>query len=217
MVSSWILLVPFVDPPDLGVPVQLLHRIILGDPHAAVHFDGLRRHLLGDLRTVILRHGRLRQERQPGVAQARGVVHQQARRLHFHRHLRQFELHALEFADGLAELLALAWRRPRRGPARRAPGRSSARRWRCALRSASRWRSCSPCPPRPSRSRAAPRQLSRISSQVDDARSPSLSSFLPTWKPGKSRSIRNAVMPLISGLRIGIGEQQEEARLRRRW
>ena len=30
----------------------------------------------------------------------------------------------------------------------------------------------------------------------DEARMPSLSSFLPTVKPGKSRSMRKAVMPL---------------------
>ena len=44
----------------------------------------------------------------PGIAQAGGVVHQQARGLHFGGHLGQLELHALKFADGLAELLALA-------------------------------------------------------------------------------------------------------------
>ena len=39
------------------------------------------------------------------------------------------------------------------------------------------------------------RQLSRVSSQVEEARMPSLSSFLPTAKPGVSRSTRKQVMP----------------------
>ena len=39
-------------------------------------------------------------------------------------------------------------------------------------------------------------QSSRISSQVEEARMPGLSSFLPTRNPGKSRSMRKAVMPL---------------------
>jgi len=43
----------------------------------------------------------------PGVAQPRGVVHHQARRLQFRRALRQLELHRLELRHRLAELLAL--------------------------------------------------------------------------------------------------------------
>ena len=42
---------------------------------------------------------------------------------------------------------------------------------------------------------AGTRTLSRISSAVDDARMPSLSSFLPTVKPGCPRSTTKAVMP----------------------
>ena len=40
------------------------------------------------------------------------------------------------------------------------------------------------------------RQSSRINSQVEDARIPSLSSFLPTVNPEKFFSMRNAVIPL---------------------
>ena len=40
------------------------------------------------------------------------------------------------------------------------------------------------------------RQSSRINSQVEEARMPSLSSFLPTVNPGNSFSIIKAVMPL---------------------
>ncbi len=47
--------------------------------------------------------------------------------------------------------VAAAWRRRWHDPARLAPGPPSALRSRCALRSTSRWRSCSPCPPRPAR------------------------------------------------------------------
>ena len=57
------------------------------------------------------------------------------------------------------------------------------------------------------------RQLSRISSQVEDARRPSLSSFLPTWKPGKLALDQEGRDAFVAGLRIGVGEEQEEARL----
>ncbi len=50
--------------------------------------------------------------------------------------------------------------------------------------------------PRRARDRRATRQSSKISSQVLLARMPSLSSFLPTVKPGVPRSTRKAVMPL---------------------
>ena len=53
-----------------------------------------------------------------------------------------------------------------------------------------------PLPTSPRTFSRGTRQPSRISSQVDEARMPSLSSFLPTWKPGKARSTRKAVMPL---------------------
>ena len=43
----------------------------------------------------------------PGIPQACRIVDQQPRGFDLRRHLCQFELHTLEFADGLAELLAL--------------------------------------------------------------------------------------------------------------
>ena len=52
------------------------------------------------------------------------------------------------------------------------------------------------------------RQLSRINSQVEEARKPSLSSFLPTWKPGNSRSIRNAVTPLYPASGIALANSR---------
>ncbi len=53
-----------------------------------------------------------------------------------------------------------------------------------------------PCPTGPMTFWSGTWQPSRISSQVLDARMPSLFSFLPTENPGKSRSTRNAVIPL---------------------
>src|ERR1700732_3123553 len=53
-----------------------------------------------------------------------------------------------------------------------------------------------PLPTSPSTFSFGTRQSSRISSQVEEARIPSLSSFLPTVNPGKLFSIRNAVIPL---------------------
>ena len=41
---------------------------------------------------------------------------------------------------------------------------------------------------------------------------PSLSSFLPTVKPGVPRSTRNAVMPAIARLGIRVGKDDEQAR-----
>ena len=54
------------------------------------------------------------------------------------------------------------------------------------------------------------RQLSRISSQVEEARRPSLSSFLPTWKPGNSRSIRNAVTPLYPASGLALAKSRKK-------
>src|SRR5688500_19262564 len=47
------------------------------------------------------------QERMSRVPQPGAVVDEEASGLDFHRHPRQLELHALEFADRTAELLAL--------------------------------------------------------------------------------------------------------------
>src|ERR1035438_8502115 len=48
----------FVDTPDLGIAIELLDGVILRDPDPAMDFDGFRRHLFRNLRTIILRHGR---------------------------------------------------------------------------------------------------------------------------------------------------------------
>src|ERR1019366_5816175 len=46
----------FVDAPDLGIAIELLDGVILGDADPATDFDGFRRHLFRNLRTIILRH-----------------------------------------------------------------------------------------------------------------------------------------------------------------
>ena len=127
--------------------------------------------------------------------QPRRVVDHQPRGLHVHRHFRQLELDALKLRDGLAELLALL------GIGQRMIQR--------ALRQPQHLRADADAPfvQRLDGDLVAladlahhvllgTRQSSRISSQVEEARIPSLSSFLPTWNPGNSRSTRNAVIPL---------------------
>src|ERR1039458_3163196 len=42
----------FVDAPDLGIAIERLDGVILGDPDPAMDFDGLRRHLFRNLRTI---------------------------------------------------------------------------------------------------------------------------------------------------------------------
>src|SRR5437588_212325 len=58
----------FVNPADLRIPVKLLDRVFLCDSHATEYFNGLRGYLFGDLRTEILRHGGLTDERQSRIA-----------------------------------------------------------------------------------------------------------------------------------------------------
>ena len=144
-----------VDLPDLRVAVELLDRVLLDEAVAAEQVHGERRDALCDLRRQDLADRRFGEERLAGVAQARGVVDRQPRRLDLDGRARDLVLDGLELGDRLAELLPLldVARSSRR--ARRAPGRSSARRCRSALRSASRWRPCSPCRSRRARSPAA--------------------------------------------------------------
>ena len=52
-----------------------------------------------------------------------------------------------------------------------------------------------PTPSRPIRFAAGTRRLSKITSRVDEARMPSLSSRLPNDSPGVSFSTRNAEAP----------------------
>ena len=93
---------------------------------------------------------------------------------------------------------------------RPAPGRSSARQCRCGPRSGSRWRPCSPCPTSPSTFSFGTLQSSRISSLVEEARMPSLSSFLPTVNPGKLFFDEEGGDALVSSGRIERGEQNEQ-------
>ena len=87
--------------------IQLFDRIILGESDASEDFDGARGDAFGHLRGEILAHGGFGDERQSGIAQAGGVVDHQPRGFDFDGHFGEIELHALEFRDRLAELLAL--------------------------------------------------------------------------------------------------------------
>src|SRR5215469_9018325 len=42
---------PLINPADLRIAIQFLHRIILCEADPAMNFDGLGRHLFGDLGT----------------------------------------------------------------------------------------------------------------------------------------------------------------------
>src|SRR6185436_18105833 len=66
----------FVDLPDLGVAIELLHRVVLHETVAAKEVDRQRRRALGHLRREQLAHGRGLEERLTGVAEPRGVVDQ---------------------------------------------------------------------------------------------------------------------------------------------
>ena len=52
-----------------------------------------------------------------------------------------------------------------------------------------------PMPSAPSRQAAGTRQSVKTNSAVSEARRPSLSSVLPTWKPGCPSRTRNAEIP----------------------
>ena len=53
-------------------------------------------------------------------------------------------------------------------------------------------------------------QSSKSNSQVEDARIPSLSSFLPTLKPGESRSTKKAVMPRCPALGSALAKTRNK-------
>src|SRR5260370_42576707 len=98
---------PFINPADLGVPVQLFHRTLLGDADAAEHLDGSGSYFLGDLRAEIFCHGRFGHERLSGIPQPGRVIDQEPRRFDIGCHPGKLKLYALELGDGLPELLAL--------------------------------------------------------------------------------------------------------------
>jgi hypothetical protein len=92
---------------DLRVPPELLDPRLAREADAAGPLDRAAGHALRALARVQLRGRGLARERQAGVLAARGVVREQAGRVDVDGRARELVLHALERADGLAELLAL--------------------------------------------------------------------------------------------------------------
>ena len=131
-----------------------------------------------------------------GVLQARGVVDHEPRRLELGGDLRVLELHALELGDRLAELLALG--HVAEGVVERALGQADHLRADAdaALVQGLDRDLVADADVADARSRRAPRSPRARARWCSNARMPSLSSFLPTVKPGSSRSTTKAVMPL---------------------
>src|ERR1700710_1750890 len=99
----------FEDLRQLGVAHHALDRIIHGVAVTAEDLDGVRRHLHRHVAADAFGHAGEHVEALPvsGVAGPRAFIDEGARRLDLHRHVREHELHALEFRDRLFELFAL--------------------------------------------------------------------------------------------------------------
>src|SRR5690606_31913319 len=88
-----------VDFADLGISVELLHRVLADETDAAEQVDGRGGGALRDLGGEQLGHGRLRQEVRARVLEARGVVDQKARGLDVRRHAGELKLYALKLRE----------------------------------------------------------------------------------------------------------------------
>src|SRR5262245_38143559 len=97
----------FVNLADFRVAEEFLDRIIFHVAVAAVEIHGQRGDFFGDFRSEEFGHRRLLDEWQFGVFQPGGVVNHQPRGFDLCGHFGYLKLHALEFADRLAELFAL--------------------------------------------------------------------------------------------------------------
>src|SRR5512138_3685197 len=98
-----------VDLGDLGVAHEALDRELAGIAVAAEDLHRVGGHLHGGIGGQALRgRGLERGAGDPVIDEAGGVVHDQARGVHRHRHVREHELDALELPDGLVEGAALA-------------------------------------------------------------------------------------------------------------
>ena len=152
----------------------------------------------------------------PRVFHARRVIHHQPRRFDFSRHLRDLELDALKLADRLAELFAFL--RIFDGVLPGAAGHSSHLRSDAdAAFVQSLDRDLVAFAHFAQHVGFRHRQSSRISSQVDDARIPSLSSFLPTVNPGKFFLDEEGRDAFVSGRGIDGGKEHERVRLPCHW
>src|SRR5512146_3215270 len=92
-----------VDLHDPHVTVVALDHVVLHEPVAAVHLDGLVRHPRRGLGRVELGHARRADEVLAGVLEPSRLADQQPRALDAALHLGQLELHGLDLRDRPAE------------------------------------------------------------------------------------------------------------------
>src|SRR5688572_19299507 len=97
----------FADAEKRRVAVEPLDRKLLRVAVAAVDAHRLVRVLERRLRGEVLRHARLEVAALAAVVNARGILHQEARRLDARAHLAQLQLDRLVLADRFAEGVAL--------------------------------------------------------------------------------------------------------------
>jgi hypothetical protein len=143
----------------------------------------LRGDTLADLRTKILRHRSLADKRLSRFFHARGVVDHEPRGFDVDGHFRELELDRLEFRDRFTKLLALF--AISEGGFKRSLGEPDHLRTDADSAFIKRFdRDFVSLPNFANDIGAGTRTSSRINSQVELARMPSLSSFLPTLKPG---------------------------------
>ena len=98
----------FANGAELDVAIILFGGIILDEAVAAVDLHTLVGDADGDFAGKELGHAGFPREADILlIGKPRGLIDEQARSFNFRSHIGQFELDGLEFADGLAELLAL--------------------------------------------------------------------------------------------------------------
>ena len=96
-----------VDSTDLAVTEHLLSNALSHKAHSSHPLDSQARDATSNLGRVELGHGGVHDEVLAGFLLASGVVHESAGGGDFGVGLRNLVLHALEFTDELAELLAV--------------------------------------------------------------------------------------------------------------
>src|SRR6266478_9057160 len=98
----------FANGAELDVAVKFFGGIVLDEAVAAVNLHAFVGDADGDFTGKKLGHaGFAREASIVLISKPRGLINEQSRRFHLRGHIRQLELNSLEFADGLAELLAL--------------------------------------------------------------------------------------------------------------